>query len=415
MKTIFSLLAGSAVIALTFASASNAATFAGAADDSAYRISDLVANRPEFHALITEKRLVNGWGISTRPAGAGGHFWVTAKDVSLEYVGDVQNSPDPSLRTLHADKLRYVALPLGPRGEFATGTAYLDSKTNFIITQPVKNADAITAPAKFLFASDGGVISAWTERKKPDGGFDRPEAALSVIDASAERAQFFGITANAAYDRLYVADFGAHPGIRIYDGRFKRVNLTFDDPFRGQRQTGEEYAPYNLLAVKLPQGERLLVTYARMKPCTQEALARNVCTRGGSQPGEEDVSKPGYGRIAEFTLDGKLVRLWKDKGALSAPWGMALAPKGFGKASGMLLVGNFGSGHIAMFDPESGAFQDDLKDASGNALNIPKLWGLVFGNGQSLGDDHALYFAAGPNDEKDGRFGSVRWVMSPRR
>ena len=40
--------------------------------------------------------------------------------------------------------------------------------------------------------------------------------------------------------------------------------------------------------------------------------------------------------------------------ALNAPWGLALAPSNFGKYSGDLLVGNFGSGEITAFDPATG-------------------------------------------------------------
>jgi hypothetical protein len=39
------------------------------------------------------------------------------------------------------------------------------------------------------------------------------------------------------------------------------------------------------------------------------------------------------------------------------------------------------------------------------------LWGLQFGNGVSLGDSNALYVAAGPEDEKDGLFGSLRVAL----
>jgi hypothetical protein len=41
---------------------------------------------------------------------------------------------------------------------------------------------------------------------------------------------------------------------------------------------------------------------------------------------------------------------------------------------------------------------------------IDKIWGILFGNGESLGDTNALYFAAGPKDETDGVFGSLRPV-----
>jgi hypothetical protein len=68
--------------------------------------------------------------------------------------------------------------------------------------------------------------------------------------------------------------------------------------------------------------------------------------------GEEDTSKPGLGRVAEFTEDGKLVAVWNDGEKLSAPWGVVFAPKeGFGALSGHLLVANFGDAH----DGTSGA------------------------------------------------------------
>ena len=34
--------------------------------------------------------------------------------------------------------------------------------------------------------------------------------------------------------------------------------------------------------------------------------------------------------------------------ALNSPWGLALAPVGFGKLDGDLLVGNFGDGHFEL-------------------------------------------------------------------
>ena len=41
------------------------------------------------------------------------------------------------------------------------------------------------------------------------------------------------------------------------------------------------------------------------------------------------------------------------------------------------------------------------------------LWALQFGNGEGLGDSNALYFAAGPKDEADGVFGSLRVAGLP--
>ncbi len=109
----------------------------------------------------------------------------------------------------------------------------------------------------------------------------------------------------------------------------------------------------------------------------------------------------------EYDETGKLVRDYKDKGKLNAPWGVIIAPAGFGKFGGDVLVSNFGDGTIAAFDRKTGKFVDNLRDGQGKTIVITKVWGMVFGNGVSLGDAHSLYFTAGPHDEFDGLFGKL--------
>ena len=379
---------------------------------NAYVQTNFVANKPEYKAGIVEKDFINAWGISIRPAGAGGHFWVTAKDISYEYVGDVQGSQDETLRTFHHDGLKYVKLPVGGDDKFATGTVFSGSTENFIITQNVKGAEPITAPAKFFFASDGGIISAWTERKKPDGSFDWPTEAITVIDESKNDVQFFGLAISHAYDKLYAADFGANPQIRAYDGKFQPLDIKFAMPFddnkNGKVDAGE-YAPFNVQVLKTPEGHNnVYVAYAKTQACPDEEVKKGSCKAGEIFAGEEDVSKPGYGRVAEFHQDGKLVAVWEDGGKLSAPWGFAYAPADFGALSGTLLVTNFGDGTIAAYSAKTRKFVDVMRDVQGKPIVIDKIWGILFGNGASLGDTNALYFAAGPKDETDGVFGSLR-------
>ncbi len=368
-----------------------------------------VANKESYKAATVEPTMINAWGIAIRPVGAGGHFWVTAGDTSFEYVGDVHDAADETLRKLHTDSLKYVKLPVGGKENVATGVAFSDSKKDFVITQEVDGAEPITAPSKFLFASDGGVISAWTERKKEDGTFDRSGVANKVIDHSKKGAQYFGLAISKNYDRLYAANFGANPDIQVFDGKFKQVDMKFDMPFddnkNGKVDPGE-YAPFNIQGF----GDHLFVAYAKTQPCPAEEVKAGSCKEGELFVGEEDTSKPGQGRVAEFTEEGKLVAVWKDGGQLSAPWGFAFAPADFGPLSNALLVGNFGSGTIAAYDADSREFIDVLRDKNGKPVVIDKLWGILFGNGESLGDSHALYFAAGPEDETDGLFGSLRMV-----
>ncbi len=111
-----------------------------------------------------------------------------------------------------------------------------------------------------------------------------------------------------------------------------------------------------------------------------------------------------------FDLEGALVRTFGDDKRLNAPWGLAVAPsEGFDPFNGALLVGNFGGkGRIAAYDIERNAFLGFIADGNGEPVAIEGLWGLQFGNGASLGDRNALYFAAGPGDETQGLFGVLR-------
>lgn len=48
---------------------------------------------------------------------------------------------------------------------------------------------------------------------------------------------------------------------------------------------------------------------------------------------------------------------------------------GFSAFGGDLLVGNFGDGTIAAYDPATQAYKGQLKDALGNVVSIDGLWG----------------------------------------
>jgi uncharacterized protein (TIGR03118 family) len=358
---------------------------------AAFSQTNLIATSDKYGAAIVDPTLVNAWGIAIRPAGLGGHFWITANGtgISSQWVGDVGGVP------LYQDDLRIVTVPgptvgsgVGPgqpqvQPGTPTGVAF-NGGDQFRITQ----GSITNSPARFLFATDNGVISAWTERRNPDGSFDRPGHALAVIDRSAQGAQFFGIGVDEVGGRLYAADFGATPGLRVYDSAFADISASagFANPFGGN------YQPFN---VQTLADNRVFVTYAEW-----------------GSPGEE-VTGDGIGRVAEFAFDGSLTRVWGDGTGLNAPWGVAMAPTSFGEFAGHLLVGNFGDGSIAAFDPATQQFAGYLVDADGQRIEIEGLWGLQFGNGQSLGEADRLYFAAGPEDEEAGLFGSLSVVPEP--
>jgi uncharacterized protein (TIGR03118 family) len=94
---------------------------------------------------------------------------------------------------------------------------------------------------------------------------------------------------------------------------------------------------------------------------------------------------------------------------LNAPWGVAISPADFGLFSNDILVGNFGSGEIAAFDPNTGAFLGRLHGPKGT-LVIDGLWALMFGGGVNTTNDgfaNELYFTAGIDDESHGLFGKL--------
>ena len=120
----------------------------------------------------------------------------------------------------------------------------------------------------------------------------------------------------------------------------------------------------------------------------------------------EEVTGPGLGYVDAYTPNGRLLRRVASRGALNAPWGLALAPDGFGRFSNALLVGNFGDGRINGYRPLMGPPLGALR-GMGGPLMIDGLWGIAFGNGFANQPVNTLFFAAGPDDEEHGLYGRI--------
>ena len=172
----------------------------------------------------------------------------------------------------------------------------------------------------------------------------------------------------------------------VYDTNFNRVQLHDIDGHRAlvDPEIPEGFAPFN---VKEINGD-LYVTYA------QQNAAKH-----------DDLDFPGFGFVDKFSPSGKLLRRLESGPWLNAPWGVALAPANFGFYSNHILIGNAGSGQIAVYDVASGRFDGLLRDANGHALQNDRLWALQFGNGNAAGPSNWLSFTAGIGDEAHGLFG----------
>jgi uncharacterized protein (TIGR03118 family) len=121
----------------------------------------------------------------------------------------------------------------------------------------------------------------------------------------------------------------------------------------------------------------------------------------------DEVDGAGLGYVDVFSPLGFLIRRLDHGWWLNAPWAIAKAPGDFGLYSHDLLVGNFGSGQIDVYDPATGEFKGRLNDASNHAIAISGLWGLSFGSGGTSGLATSLYFSAGSDGEQHGLFGTI--------
>jgi uncharacterized protein (TIGR03118 family) len=383
-----------------------------------YLQQNLVANDARYNPKFMQKDFVDAWGIAIRPKGAGGHFWVGAGGTSWQYLGDVTQSADASLKQLRQDDLKAVTVEgadslvddssLGKITGVAFNGAELNSN-NFRVTGQVSGATVFDGSARFVFVTDSGKVTAWTDRAT-NGAITRADGPTKLVfDGSEQGSAYFGVAIKPdTWDRLWLADFGSDPQIRTLDKDWQVTpTIGFENPFvKGALKPGDP-VPFNIQVL----GSRVFVMYAMSQADPTDAGLFYAAEEDALDAKAEAASgnRPDKGKLAEFNLSGALVKVYSDEGRLNAPWGVAIASEEFGLLSGKLLVGNFGgAGRICAFDMSTGKYVDDLRGKDDLPVAIEGLWGLQFGNGESLGDADALYFAAGPNDEKDGLFGSLR-------
>jgi uncharacterized protein (TIGR03118 family) len=253
-------------------------------------------------------------------------------------------------------------------------------------TKSMTNPNGIAAA--FIFDTEDGTLSAWAGGLTPN-----PNNAVIAFDNSASGAVYKGLAygVNVHGFFLFATNFNAGtidvfgapkvPGDSGPDGLFTPATTDggFIDP---DIPTG--YAPFGIETID----GNLFVTYA------QQNAARH-----------DDVKGPGHGFVDVFDTNGHLLRRFASRGPLNSPWGMTRASFAFGRFSGDILVGNFGNGKINVFNSH-GRFIDELDRPNGKPLVIDGLWKLTLGGGRTSSPD-TLYFTAGPNDEKDGLFGTI--------
>ncbi|HYO63670.1 MAG TPA: TIGR03118 family protein [Pyrinomonadaceae bacterium] len=330
------------------------------APGNAYAQTNHLSDLPGF-AYVEDKRLVNPWGLALNSTSPLIMVYNGSGLVVYHRVGPMPPVHFPFVNRVPGGLPTAVAV--NTSGDF-----------------PV-NSFGRTAPATYIFASLNGKISAGSSQL-----FD------SAVEekASTEGAAYTGLAVgnNGSGNFIYAADF-ARRRIDVFDGDFQNVSLgDFADP-----TLPPDFAPFNVQNL----GSKLYVTYAKVGPDGRR------------------VDGAGHGVVSTFDFDGNFTGRLITGGVLNAPWGLAVAPAGFGPFGGALLVGNRGRGGPSLnaFDPETGAFLGSLKGESGEPVELDGLWGIVFGNGVAGGDPGSLYFAAGLDEERHGLIGSLKPAASP--
>ena len=340
--------------------AGGVAAAGASADDNGgnrYTVHNLVSDQAG-KADHTDPNLVNSWGIA---ASSTSPWWVNdnGTDVATLYNGDgvPQFQPNPLV----------VSVAGGPTGIVFNGG------TGFTVSD-----GSDSGPSVFMMATEGGTIRGWNPKVPPP---PRSTQSFVVVDKTGEGAVFKGLA--IAGDRIFATDFH-NAKVDVFDSSFTQITGGFVDP-----KIPSGFAPFGIQNI----GGNIFVTYAK-----QDAAAH------------DDVPGPGLGFVDEYSTSGMLVARVAQHGHLNSPWGLAMAPSDFGKASGDLLVGNFGDGKINVFEPkEDGGFEQkgQLRGTDDKPIAIDGLWGIGFGNGSGSGDTNDLYFAAGPDGEMHGLFGEI--------
>jgi uncharacterized protein (TIGR03118 family) len=310
-------------------------------------------------AQLTDPGLKNAWGVAYAPNGP---FWVSSIGAGTSPLYSV----DPATQATAKQPLT-ISIP----GGGVTGQAF--------------NSTASFNGNRFLFVSENGSVSGWRPALGTTGLINAETIAPASTDNIYKGAAIGSVSGQ---DYLYAANFKAGT-VDVYKGNASAPALTgsFTDP-----GLPAGYAPFNVQNLN----GSLYVTYA-----LQDADK------------EDEVAGLGLGFVDRYNLNGDFAERVASGGPLNAPWAVTTAPSSFGPITGDLLVGNFGDGHINIYDPNTHAFLGQVLDASNRPLAVDGLWALSAGNDMLAGSSHLLYFTAGPNEEAHGLFGVLTPVPEP--
>jgi uncharacterized protein (TIGR03118 family) len=319
-----------------------------------YTQVNLVADTAGFGAAKVDPNFTNAWGIAFGPTGI---FWIASAEDGVTNIYDREGNMKAPAVAVPGQGSRFGGAPTGQ---------IFNSTADFILNGQ---------PAKFILAGEHGTIEAW----------NAGDSTLTVADRSSTDAVYKGlaIANDGGTNFLYVANFKGQK-VDVFDKNFNYVTTKpFSDP-----AIPPGFGPFNIQNIN----GNLYVSYAKL-------LAPD---------NEDDEKGAGNGYVNVFNPNGTLIKRFATQGVLNSPWGITVAPSGFGKYKDAILIGNFGDGRISAFNT-TGTYLGQLENSSNNPISIEGLWGLIVPqNNVPAGDPNQLFFTAGPQDEERGLYGYLK-------
>ena len=332
-------------------------------------------------ALTIDANLQNPWGIAFAP---GSPFWISDNNNNLStlYSGIGANETQGVTGSASVG----IAIPASAAGVAAnpTGQVY-NGNGGFMITTSMGQESAL-----FIFDGEGGTIAAWAKDSGATAVTAYDDGVANAGNHAVYKGLAIGTVGGATF--LYATDLHNNK-VDVFDTNFSKpaaMQGKFVDP-----AIPAGFAPFGIAALN----GNLYVTFAKQDSAMHD-----------------EIAGAGLGYVDIFDFSGNLVSQFASAGPLNAPWGIAIAPAGFGSLQGDVLVGNFGDGMINIFSPNGTALanaEGPLMSSAGQPFVFPGLWSLVFGNGDSDKPVTTLFYTAGFADQTDGVFGGITVTSTP--
>jgi uncharacterized protein (TIGR03118 family) len=322
-------------------------------------------------STVIDANLQNPWGIALAP---GLPVWIADNNSNLATLYSGAGAIETNEVTGSADV--GVSIPASAASVQANPTGQVYNANGGFLIPTSKGQET----ALFILDGEGGTLSAWAQ----DSGTTAVRAYDDGVANGADHAVYKGLATGSVNGVSYLYATDLHNNkIDIFDTNFSKPSAMqgkFIDP-----TMPAGFVPFGIVAVT----GQLYVTYAMQDSAKHD-----------------EVTGAGLGYVDIFDLSGNFVSRFASAGDLNAPWGIAVAPSGFGTLQGDVLIGNFGDGHINIFSPE-GTSMGSLSVTNGGTVAIPGMWSLVFGNGDPDKPATTLFYTAGFADQTNGVFGSI--------